>query len=125
MIANDFHDEDKWLVEGIAAIQHNTLFMLRALDDNNLGDSLKYSAHMLYELRTSRLSPHKYYEMSFDELRRLEMFFKDESRHGVSIVDLYELVQHAGNILSGFYAISTTVLRLFLNGLEDEKDDPI
>lgn len=36
---------------------------------------------------------------AFDELRRLEMFFKDESRHGVSIVDLYELVQHAGNIL--------------------------
>lgn len=36
---------------------------------------------------------------AFDELRRLEMFFKDESKHGVSIVDLYELVQHAGNIL--------------------------
>ena len=36
---------------------------------------------------------------AFDELRMLEMFFKDESRHGVSIVDLYELVQHAGNIL--------------------------
>lgn len=36
---------------------------------------------------------------AFDELRRLEMFFKDESRHGVSVVDLYELVQHAGNIL--------------------------
>lgn len=36
---------------------------------------------------------------AFDELRKLEMFFKDESRHGVSIVDLYELVQHAGNIL--------------------------
>lgn len=36
---------------------------------------------------------------AFDELRRLEMFFKDESRHGVSVIDLYELVQHAGNIL--------------------------
>lgn len=36
---------------------------------------------------------------AFDELRKLEMFFKDESRHGVSIIDLYELVQHAGNIL--------------------------
>ncbi|GAU12260.1 hypothetical protein TSUD_02270 [Trifolium subterraneum] len=102
MIPNDFHDEDKWLAEGIAAIQHNAFFMHRALDDNNLRDSLKYSAQMLSELRTSRLSPHKYYELymrAFDELRRLEMFFKDESRHGVSIVDLYELVQHAGNIL--------------------------
>jgi len=36
---------------------------------------------------------------AFDELRRLEIFFKDERRHGVPIADLYELVQHAGNIL--------------------------
>ncbi|CAJ2675777.1 vacuolar sorting-associated protein 35B-like protein [Trifolium pratense] len=110
MIANDFHDEDKWLAEGIAAIQHNAFFMHRALDDNNLRDSLKYSAQMLSELRTSRLSPHKYYELymrAFDELRRLEMFFKDESRHGVSIVDLYELVQHAGNILPRLYLLCT------------------
>ena len=110
MIANDFHDEEKWLAEGIAAIQHNAFFMHRALDDNNLRDSLKYSALMLSELRTSRLSPHKYYDLymrAFDELRRLEMFFKDESRHGVSIVDLYELVQHAGNILPRLYLLCT------------------
>ncbi|KAK2452251.1 vacuolar protein sorting-associated protein 35B [Trifolium repens] len=110
MIANDFLDEDKWLAEGIAAIQHNAFFMHRALDDNNLRDSLKYSAQMLSELRTSRLSPHKYYELymrAFDELRRLEIFFKDESRHGVSIVDLYELVQHAGNILPRLYLLCT------------------
>lgn len=35
------------------------------------------------------------------------MFFKDESRHGVSIVDLYELVQHAGNILPRLYLLCT------------------
>ncbi|KAL5072200.1 hypothetical protein RYX36_023087 [Vicia faba] len=110
MIAKDIHDEEKWLAEGIAAIQHNAYFMHRALDDNNLRDSLKYSAMMLSELRTSRLSPHKYYELymrAFDELRRLEIFFKDESRHGVSIVDLYELVQHAGNILPRLYLLCT------------------
>ncbi|KAJ7005774.1 vacuolar protein sorting-associated protein 35B-like isoform X1 [Populus alba x Populus x berolinensis] len=44
---------------------------------------------------------------AFDELRKLEMFFKDESRHGVSIVDLYELVQHAGNILPRLYLLCT------------------
>ena len=32
-------------------------------DSNNLRDSLKYSAQMLSELRTSKLSPHKYYEL--------------------------------------------------------------
>lgn len=36
---------------------------------------------------------------AFDELRKLEVFFKEEDRHGCSVVDLYELVQHAGNIL--------------------------
>ena len=36
---------------------------------------------------------------AFDELRKLEMFFREETRRGCSIIDLYELVQHAGNIL--------------------------
>ncbi|XP_027331215.1 vacuolar protein sorting-associated protein 35B-like isoform X4 [Abrus precatorius] len=110
MIAERFEDEEKWLAEGIAGIQHNAFFMHRALDENNLRDALKFSAQMLSELRTSRLSPHKYYELymrAFDELKRLEIFFKDESRHGVSIVDLYELVQHAGNILPRLYLLCT------------------
>lgn len=34
-----------------------------------------------------------------DELRSLEMFFRDETARGCSIAELYELVQHAGNIL--------------------------
>lgn len=153
-------DEEKWLAEGIAGIQHNAFFMHRALvrscsyipptelspfwsdevflfvsqDANNLREVLKYSALMLSELRTSKLSPQKYYDLcrfhrhnfesldfllvfdrflmvsllsdsaildmrAFDQLRQLEIFFKDESRHGLPVVDLYELVQHAGNIL--------------------------
>ncbi|KAL9395116.1 hypothetical protein Peur_014401 [Populus x canadensis] len=110
MILAGIEEEDKWLAEGIAGIQHNAFYMHRALDANNLRDALKCSALMLSELRTSKLSPHKYYDLymrAFDELRKLEMFFKDESRHGVSIVDLYELVQHAGNILPRLYLLCT------------------
>ncbi|KAM5565172.1 vacuolar protein sorting-associated protein 35B [Rosa sericea] len=110
MLLDGIEDEDKWLAEGIAGIQHHAFYMHRALDANNLRDALKYSAQMLSELRTSRLSPHKYYELymrAFDELRKLEMFFKEESRHGVSIIDLYELVQHAGNILPRLYLLCT------------------
>ncbi|ESR48454.1 hypothetical protein CICLE_v10000335mg [Citrus x clementina] len=109
MLSGD-EDEEKWLAEGIAGVQHNAFYMHRALDSNNLREALKYSAQMLSELRTSKLSPHKYYELymrAFDELRKLEMFFKDESRHGVSIIDLYELVQHAGNILPRLYLLCT------------------
>ncbi|XP_010539841.1 PREDICTED: vacuolar protein sorting-associated protein 35B [Tarenaya hassleriana] len=103
-------DEEKWLAEGIAGIQHNAFFMRRALDSDNLRDVLKYSALMLSELRTSKLSPQKYYDLymrAFDELRQLEMFFRDESRHGVPVMDLYELVQHAGNILPRMYLLCT------------------
>ncbi|KAF8044342.1 hypothetical protein BT93_A2360 [Corymbia citriodora subsp. variegata] len=110
MVLERAEDEEKWLAEGIAAIQQNAFYMHRALDANNLREALKYSALMLSELRTSNLSPHKYYDLymrAFDELRGLEMFFKDESRHGVSVVDLYELVQHAGNILPRLYLLCT------------------
>ncbi|KAK3007321.1 hypothetical protein RJ639_016737, partial [Escallonia herrerae] len=110
MISDAIEDEEKWLAEGIAGIQHNAFYMHRALDSNNLREALKYSAQLLSELRTSRLSPHKYYDLymrAFDELRRLEMFFKDEDKHGCSVVDLYELVQHAGNILPRLYLLCT------------------
>uniref|UniRef100_A0A1D1YWX6 Vacuolar protein sorting-associated protein 35 n=1 Tax=Anthurium amnicola TaxID=1678845 RepID=A0A1D1YWX6_9ARAE len=103
-------DEEKWLAEGIAGLQHNAFYMHRALDSNNLKDALKYSAQMLSELRTSKLSPHKYYELymrSFDELRKLEMYFREETRRGFSITDLYELVQHAGNVLPRLYLLCT------------------
>ncbi|PKA49189.1 Vacuolar protein sorting-associated protein 35B [Apostasia shenzhenica] len=65
---------------------------------------------MLSELRTSRLSPHKYYELymrAFDELRKIEIFFKEETKRGCSVIDLYELVQHAGNILPRLYLLCT------------------
>ncbi|KAA3467091.1 vacuolar protein sorting-associated protein 35B-like isoform X1 [Gossypium australe] len=107
---NGTEDEEKWLAEGIAGIQHNAFYMHRALDSNNLREALKYSAQMLSELRTSKLSPHKYYELymrAFNELKRLELFFKDDSKHDVSVVDLYELVQHAGNILPRLYLLCT------------------
>ncbi|CAA3031232.1 vacuolar sorting-associated 35B-like isoform X1 [Olea europaea subsp. europaea] len=110
MISDGIEDEEKWLAEGIAGIQHNAFYLHRALDSNNLREVLKYSAQLLSELRTSKLSPHKYYELYmrvFDELRRLEMFFKDEDRHGCPVVDLYELVQHAGNILPRLYLLCT------------------
>ncbi|XP_038723808.1 vacuolar protein sorting-associated protein 35A-like isoform X2 [Tripterygium wilfordii] len=44
---------------------------------------------------------------AFDELRKLEMFFGEETRRGCSVVELYELVQHAGNILPRLYLLCT------------------
>ncbi|WZZ02848.1 hypothetical protein YC2023_088769 [Brassica napus] len=94
-------DEEKWLAAGAAAFKQNAFYMQRAIDSNNLKDALKYSAQMLSELRTSKLSPHKYYDLymrAFDELRKLEIFFMEETRRGCSVIELYELVQHAGSV---------------------------
>lgn len=39
------------------------MFYVLVQDANNLREALKYSAEMLSELRTSRLSPQKYYQL--------------------------------------------------------------
>ncbi|XP_010426686.1 PREDICTED: vacuolar protein sorting-associated protein 35C [Camelina sativa] len=107
MIADD---DEKWLAAAMTAVKQNAFYMQRAIDSNNLKDALKFSAQMLSELRTSKLSPHKYYELYmrvFNELGTLEIFFKEETGRGCSIAELYELVQHAGNILPRLYLLCT------------------
>ncbi|CAK8579356.1 unnamed protein product [Lathyrus sativus] len=53
------------------------------------------------------LQQNSFYMRAFDQLRKLEMFFEEETRRGCSIIDLYELVQHAGNILPRLYLLCT------------------
>eukprot|EP01006_Ploeotia_vitrea_P035991 TRINITY_DN65957_c0_g1_i1.p1 TRINITY_DN65957_c0_g1~~TRINITY_DN65957_c0_g1_i1.p1 ORF type:complete len:795 (-),score=534.20 TRINITY_DN65957_c0_g1_i1:64-2295(-) len=68
---------------------------------------------MTGELRTSNLSPKNYYELYMDvtnELREMELFFEDEDSKGDaghSIEELYENVQHAGNIIPRLYLLVT------------------
>eukprot|EP00472_Partenskyella_glossopodia_P003693 CAMPEP_0197520296 /NCGR_PEP_ID=MMETSP1318-20131121/5625_1 /TAXON_ID=552666 /ORGANISM="Partenskyella glossopodia, Strain RCC365" /LENGTH=746 /DNA_ID=CAMNT_0043071777 /DNA_START=100 /DNA_END=2340 /DNA_ORIENTATION=+ len=66
---------------------------------------------LLTELRTSLLSPQNYYDLymhATDVLRRLEAYIIDEDeRGGVSVVDLYESVQHAGTIVPRLYLLAT------------------
>lgn len=103
-------EQEKWLADAMNVVKQQAFYMKRALDGNNLREALKYSAQMLGELRTSKLSPQKYYELymrTFDELRHLELFFMEESRRGRSNADVYELVQHSGNILPRLYLLCT------------------
>jgi hypothetical protein len=53
-----------------------SLFFCCRQDEDNLREALRYSAAMLGELRTSFLSPQRYYELYmqvFDELGNLEV----------------------------------------------------
>jgi vacuolar protein sorting-associated protein 35 len=52
-------------------------------------------------------SLHSYYELyikASEELTYLEAFFAEEGNRGRPMAELYELVQHAGNILPRLYA---------------------
>jgi hypothetical protein len=53
-------------------------------DEDNLREALRYSSAMLGELRTSYLSPQKYYELYmqvFDQLAHLEVCLRAGARH--------------------------------------------
>lgn len=69
-------EQDKFLKEASNSVKKNAYFMRKAMDEGNLREALRYSAAMLGELRTSFLSPQKYYELYmqvFDELGNLEV----------------------------------------------------
>ena len=63
---------------------------------------------MLCEMRTGLLSPKNFYElyiMIADEMRHLEQYFHEEWKRGRRMVELYELVQHAGNIVPRLFLL--------------------
>lgn len=103
-------EQDKFLQQAQSVVKQQTYFMKRALDAKNLSDALKHSSTMICELRTSLLTPKNYFELYIqvvDELRHLEMFFEQEHKNGRPIHELYQLVQHAGNILPRLYLLVT------------------
>jgi vacuolar protein sorting-associated protein 35 len=98
------------LTEAKNVVNAEAYRMRRALDKNQLEEALKHSAKMLSQLRTSDLSPKNYYDLYmllFDHMRHLELFFADENKRGRRMQDLYEVVQHAGNIVPRLYLLIT------------------
>ena len=100
----------RWLQDASNSVKHNAFLMKRALDESNLRAALKHSSAMLNELRTGSLNPKTYYGLYItvcDELRYLEVFFADENKGGRPNRELYESVQHAGNVLPRLYLLFT------------------
>jgi vacuolar protein sorting-associated protein 35 len=103
-------DQDKFLDEAITVVKQQATVMQRSLDAGNLKDAIKHATSLISELRTSLLSPKHYYELYmtvFDELRYLELFFMEEYRKGKPMAELYEMVQHVGNVLPRLYLLIT------------------
>lgn len=103
-------EEAVLLHDALAVVRQQTQHMRKCLEtQGKLMDALKCSSTLVSELRTSSLSPKKYYELYmavFDALRHLSVFLRDS--HPVNhLADLYELVQYAGNIVPRLYLMVT------------------
>ena len=102
--------EKQRLDDARAAVKQQAFQMKRALDARNLRDGLKFASAMLGELRTGSLGPKAYYDLyiaATDELRHLEAYIAQEHARGRRMLELYELVQHAGNVLPRLYLLLT------------------
>ncbi|KOO22302.1 vacuolar sorting protein 35 [Chrysochromulina tobinii] len=102
--------EKERLAEARQVVKQQAFYMKRSLDQRNLRDALKHASQMLGELRTSNLGPKAYYSLyidATDELRHMESYITAEHKRGRRMLELYELVQHAGNVLPRLYLLLT------------------
>jgi hypothetical protein len=95
--------------QAIRTIKENAYFMKKAIESANLREALKYSDHMLSELRTEVLNPKDYYSLFtliFDELSWLQnnlvSLLKAKKK-----LNLYETVQYSKKILPRLYLLIT------------------
>ncbi|SBT76987.1 vacuolar protein sorting-associated protein 35, putative [Plasmodium ovale] len=101
-------DQKRFLDECTFVVKEQSFYMKQALENGSLRDTLKHASNMLCELRTSHLSPKYYYELYmliFNELQHLDNFISDKKKHKKKFIDIYESVQHAGNIIPRLYLL--------------------
>ena len=110
VMEGDGGTEKDRLAEARQIVKQQAFYMKRALDQRNVREALKHASSMLGELRTSALGPKAYYDLyisATDELRHMESYISSEHKRGRRMLELYELVQHAGNVLPRLYLLLT------------------
>jgi len=84
--------------------------MKLSIDKGRIMDALNHASTFISELRRSDLSPKEYYQLYIsvtDQLRHLVVYLTEEFERGRKLADLYEVVQHAGNIIPRLYLLIT------------------
>lgn len=113
------------LAEHQEIVKQHAQLMKRAVDKNDLKEVLQHAAAMLGELRVGMLSPKLYYELYmdvFNHLTFLEVYFTQLSRGGMPLAELYDAVQHAGNIVPRLYLLITAGALYIKSGQAPSKD---
>ena len=103
-------EQQRLLDEASATLREQAFLMKRAIEADNLRDTLRHASNVIGELRSSVLTPRSYYQLylqAYQELAHLQSFVEDRTRHGKKLSELYESVQHAGNILPRLYLLVT------------------
>lgn len=103
-------EQEKWLGEALRNVKEASNLLQVSMKKREFVTVLRQASKLLGELRTGMLTPQHYYELYsvvFDELQVLEGYFYEEVSLGRSLENMYEVVQHAGNIVPRLYLLIT------------------
>ncbi|KAJ3257230.1 Vacuolar protein sorting-associated protein 35 [Chytriomyces hyalinus] len=96
--------QTQMLADSLSTVRIQAKLMRQSIDANEAMDAFKHASLMLATLRTALLTPKNYYELYmaiFDQMSANLSPFLVEGNH--KLLDLYELVQYAGNIVPRLY----------------------
>ncbi|KAG9389725.1 Vacuolar Protein Sorting 35 (VPS35) [Carpediemonas membranifera] len=102
-------DQRVWLEDAMSTVKQNAVRLRRAIEQDNYQEVIKFATLVLNELRTSMLSPKRYYQLYsavFTELNYVEQYFEEYCLTH-SIQDVYDHVQQCGNIIPRIYLLIT------------------
>ena len=98
------------LEKSLKKIKEQAFHINSAIEKNNLRQCLKEAYTMLCELRTNELSPKNYYGLYMsvvDVMLTLKNYMIEEISRGRRLIDLYDDVQQAQNVIPRLYLMNT------------------
>jgi vacuolar protein sorting-associated protein 35 len=103
-------EKDLNLEKGLKKIKEQSFHINSAIEKNNLRQCLREAYTMLCELRTNELSPKNYYNLYIsvvDVMLNLKNYMIEEINRGRRLIDLYDDVQQAQNVIPRLYLMIT------------------
>ena len=103
-------EQDNLLSKSLTKIKEQTYFINNTISQKKLRQCLKESYILLNELRTNNLTPKRYYNLYisvFDIMLNIKNYLKEEISRGRILIDLYDKVQQAKNVIPRIYLMIT------------------
>ena len=120
-------DQKEFLNSALKSVKTSSQQMKNSINQNDMRQCLKYANELLSELKTSLLSPSNYYQLYsaiFDEIIYLQNYFRDESKRGRRIKELYETVQQSISVIPRIYLL-IIVGTIFIESEQCEKKEEV